>query len=184
MAMRDLVCQLGLAKSFWQSWTWSIVRRFNCTRYRGWLFGFIDGNVPTSNWRSAWPRKFFHPTWGATRRCPKPASFQCRVGTRNAEIETEITKWKVEARTGNESAVCWRPHDFCHVSWRIGVHGWHVNGTKTKVLTTSTLQEASHVEICGTMVAILHGEMTHKYLGRKFPGNLKSRTEVEFMYRI
>ena len=62
--------------------------------------------------------------------------------------------------------------------------GLQLNGTKTKVLTTSTSQEASHVEICGTMVAILHGEMTHKYLGRKFPGNLNSRTEVEFMYRI
>ena len=42
----------------------------------------------------------------------------------------------------------------------------------------------SHVEICGTMVAILHGEMTHKYLGRKFPSNLKSRTEVELIYRM
>ena len=35
--------------------------------------------------------------------------------------------------------------------------GLQLNGTKTKVLTTSTLQEASYVEICGTMVAILHG---------------------------
>ena len=34
------------------------------------------------------------------------------------------------------------------------------------------------------MVAILHGGMTHKYLGRKFPGNLNSRTEVEIMHRI
>ena len=59
--------------------------------------------------------------------------------------------------------------------------GLQLNGTKTKVLTTSTSKEASHVEICGTMVAILHGEMTHKYLGRKFPGNLNSRTEVELM---
>ena len=62
--------------------------------------------------------------------------------------------------------------------------GLQLNGTKTKVLMTSTLQEASHVEICGTMVAILHGEMTHKYLGRKFPSNLNSRTEVELIYRI
>ena len=62
--------------------------------------------------------------------------------------------------------------------------GLQLNGTKTKVLTTSTLQEASYVEICGTMVAILHGGMTHKYLGRKFPGNLNSRTEVEIMHRI
>ena len=62
--------------------------------------------------------------------------------------------------------------------------GLQLNGTKTKVLTTSTLQEASHVEICGTMVVILDDEMTHKYLGRKFPGNLNSRTEVELMYRI
>ena len=62
--------------------------------------------------------------------------------------------------------------------------GLQLSGTKTKVLMTSTLQGASHVEICGTMVAILHGEMTHKYLGRKFPSNLNSRTEVELMYRI
>ena len=62
--------------------------------------------------------------------------------------------------------------------------GLQLNGTKTKVLTTSTLQETSYVEICGTMVAILHGGMTHKYLGRKFPGNLNSRTEVEIMHRI
>ena len=62
--------------------------------------------------------------------------------------------------------------------------GLQLNGTNTKVLTTSTLQEASYVEICGTMVAILHGGMTHKYLGRKFPGNLNSRTEVEIMHRI
>ena len=26
--------------------------------------------------------------------------------------------------------------------------------------------------------------MTHKYLGRKFPGDLNSRTEVEIMHRI
>ena len=29
---------------------------------------------------------------GATRRCPEPASFQCRVGTCNAEMEIEIDK--------------------------------------------------------------------------------------------
>ena len=62
--------------------------------------------------------------------------------------------------------------------------GLQLNGTKTKVLTTSTLQEPSYVEICGTMVAILHGGMTHKYLGRKFPGNLNSRTKVANMHRI
>ena len=67
---------------------------------------------------------------------------------------------------------------------KLSLIGLQLNGTKTKVLTTSTSQEASHVEICGTMVAILHGEMTHKYLGRKFPGNLNGRTEVELMYRI
>ena len=62
--------------------------------------------------------------------------------------------------------------------------GLQLNGTKGKVLTTSTLQEASYVEICGAMVAILHGGMTHKYFGRKFPGNFNSRTEVEIMHRI
>ena len=62
--------------------------------------------------------------------------------------------------------------------------GLQLNGTKTKVLTTSTLQEPSYVEICGTMVAILHGGMTHKYFGRKFPGNLNSRTKVANMHRI
>ena len=63
------------------------------------------------------------------------------------------------------------------------LNGLHLNGTKTKVLTTSTLQEVSHVEIRGTMVAILNGEMRHKYLGRKFPGDLNFRTEFESMYR-
>ena len=38
--------------------------------------------------------------------------------------------------------------------------GLQSNGMKRKVLTTSTLQEVSHVEICGTMVAILDGEST------------------------
>ena len=33
-----------------------------------------------------------------------------------------------------------------------------------------------------TMVAILHGEMTHKYLGRRFPRGLNIRTEVGLMY--
>ena len=64
----------------------------NCTRYRGWLFGLVDGNVPRSNWRSAWFRKVFHPTWCTTRRCLKPASFQCRVGRCNSKMETEIDK--------------------------------------------------------------------------------------------
>ena len=67
---------------------------------------------------------------------------------------------------------------------KLSLIGLQLNGTKTKVLMTSTLQEASYVEICGTMVAILHGGMTHKYLGRKFPGILNSRTEVEIMHRI
>ena len=83
---------LDLRKAFDKVEHGALFAAFNCTRYPGWLFGFIDGNVPTSNWRSAWLRKFFHPTWGATRRCPEPASFQCRVGTRNAEMETEIDK--------------------------------------------------------------------------------------------
>ena len=63
--------------------------------------------------------------------------------------------------------------------------GLQLNGTKTKVLTTSASQEASYVQICGTMtvVAILRGEMTHKYLGRKFPRDLNCRTEVEIMRR-
>ena len=30
----------------------------------------------------------------------------------------------------------------------------------------------------------LQGEMTTKYLGRKYPGDLNFRTEVEIMYRI
>ena len=62
--------------------------------------------------------------------------------------------------------------------------GLQLNGMKTKVLMTCTLQEASHVEVCGTVVAILHGEMTHKYLGRKFRSDLNIWTEVELMYRI
>ena len=62
--------------------------------------------------------------------------------------------------------------------------GLQLTGTKTKVLTTSPLQKTSHVEICRTVVAILHGETTHKYSGRKFLGDLNIRTEVELMYRI
>ena len=62
--------------------------------------------------------------------------------------------------------------------------GWQLSSTKTKVLTTSTLQEASYVKKCGTMIDILHGDMTHKYLGRKFLGDLNCRTEVEIMDRI
>ena len=34
------------------------------------------------------------------------------------------------------------------------------------------------------MIDILHGDMTHKYLGRKFPGDFNCRTEVDIMHRI
>ena len=54
--------------------------------------------------------------------------------------------------------------------------GLQLTGTKTKVLTPSPLQKTSHVEICRTVVAILHGETTHKYSGRKFLGDLNIRT--------
>ena len=47
-----------------------------------------------------------------------------------------------------------------------------VDGMKTKIVTTCSFQDTSYVEISGTTVAILHGEMTHECLGRKVPDDL------------
>ena len=85
----------------------------------------------------------------------------------NAVLGHAIRKWKLKStnqilslgqKTSREELVFMVET----LSQKLSLIGLHLNGRKTKVLTTSTLQEASHVEINGTMVAILKGEMTHK----------------------
>ena len=42
--------------------------------------------------------------------------------------------------------------------------------------------EDFNVEVAGSFIKILNGEVTDKYLGRLMAGNLKSRTDTEFAH--
>ena len=40
------------------------------------------------------------------------------------------------------------------------------------------------IEVAGELVEVLYGQVAHKYLRRKIPGELKSRNSVEVAHRI
>lgn len=61
--------------------------------------------------------------------------------------------------------------------------GLHLNASKTKILTTD-LFDYEFLEIGGNMVEILHGNSTHRFLGRHLPGILENRGDVEVSHRI
>jgi hypothetical protein len=59
-----------------------------------------------------------------------------------------------------------------------------LNATNTKVSTTCGTNDACHVEVMGSMLEVLHGTATHKYLGRLLVGQLKRRSEDEISHRL
>lgn len=61
--------------------------------------------------------------------------------------------------------------------------GLHLNSKKSKILTTSS-QGPMMIEVAGELVEVLYGQVAHKYLGRKIPGDLRSRNSVEVAHRI
>ena len=61
--------------------------------------------------------------------------------------------------------------------------GLHLNASKTKILTTDVI-DYEFLEIGGDMVEILHGNSTHRFLGRHLPGILENRGAVEINHRI
>ena len=61
--------------------------------------------------------------------------------------------------------------------------GLHLNSKKSKILTTSS-QGPTMIEVAGELVEVLDGQVSHKYLGRKIPGDLRSRNSVEVAHRI
>ena len=66
--------------------------------------------------------------------------------------------------------------------------GLGMNPSKTKVLTTdigaSSGRAPVYVELAGAFVEVLSGTSSHKYLGRKFPGNLRSRGLCNLEFRL
>ena len=59
----------------------------------------------------------------------------------------------------------------------------HLNASKTKTFTTDVV-DYEFLEIGGNMVEILHGNFTHRFLGRHLPGILENRGDVEVNHRI
>ena len=57
-----------------------------------------------------------------------------------------------------------------------------LNATNTKVSTACGTNDACHVEVMGSMLEVLHGTATHKYLGRLLVGQLKRRSEDEISH--
>ena len=62
--------------------------------------------------------------------------------------------------------------------------GLHLNTSKTKILTTTALADRMFLDVGGDMIEVVHGQETHKYLGKKFPGNLSARATVDMKHRI
>ena len=121
--------------------------------------------------------------WTTSCRSPTPTMGRDRTFCRYKLLGG----WELAARDGSNWATLMpNPIHFCSA--------WSTFGSAllplawlpqpTKVLTTFILQGARHVEICGSMVVILHGEMTDIYLSSKFHGDLHVKTKVlELMYR-
>jgi len=66
----------------------------------------------------------------------------------------------------------------------LGKIGLHLSPHKTKVFTTSDVESALYLDICGDMVEVLMPDSVHKYLGRHLDGNLFQRHITELNHRI
>ena len=62
--------------------------------------------------------------------------------------------------------------------------GLQLNAAKSKIFTTKPLDHPMYAEVSQDLVHVLHGEVSHKYLGRHIPGNLKQRGRVELHHRV
>jgi hypothetical protein len=68
--------------------------------------------------------------------------------------------------------------------------GLELNSSKTKIMTTASYTDKefgdalSSVECLGGSIDVLMGDATHKYLGRKSPGDLKKRAQEGLQYRM
>ena len=61
--------------------------------------------------------------------------------------------------------------------------GLHLNTSKTKVLTTTALTGPMFLDVGGDMIEAVHGQETHKYLGKKLPGDFSTRANVDVKHR-
>ena len=61
--------------------------------------------------------------------------------------------------------------------------GLHLNTSKTKILTTTALTGPMFLDVGGDMIEVVHGQETHKYLGKKLPGDLSTRANVDVKHR-
>ena len=62
--------------------------------------------------------------------------------------------------------------------------GLALNASKTKILTTEPLSTPLYIDMADGFVEVLVNEAVRKYLGRRFPGNLARRGQVEFANRL
>ncbi|CAE8618526.1 unnamed protein product [Polarella glacialis] len=62
--------------------------------------------------------------------------------------------------------------------------GLHLNTSKTKLFTTTSIDKPLFIDIAGGMVEVLTGTDFHKYLGRHLTGNLGIRSTAEFAHRV
>ena len=65
------------------------------------------------------------------------------------------------------------------LSWELHQIGWQFNAAKSKIFTTKQFDHPMYVEVSQDLVRVLHEGSSHKYLGRRIPGNLKQRGCVE-----
>ena len=65
----------------------------------------------------------------------------------------------------------------------LAVIGLHLNAAKTKIFTTDE-DAPDMIEVADSFISVLSDLDSHKYLGRKLPGNLNNRSSVEIAHRI
>ena len=70
----------------------------------------------------------------------------------------------------------------------LGAAGLAMNGAKTRLLTTDSEESLGDipmlVEVAGTFVEFVRGRGTHKYLGKKLSGDLRSRGQCNLDFRL
>ena len=62
--------------------------------------------------------------------------------------------------------------------------GLHLNGSKTKLLTTCADCVPEFVTINGETLDVLAPDAAHKYLDRKYTGDLSQRGRIGFQHRV
>ena len=66
----------------------------------------------------------------------------------------------------------------------LGAIGLQLNSRKTKILTTASLASPTFLEVAGSFVEVLWGDLSHSYLGKLLCGDLSKRSSVELRHRI